>query len=343
MSAISYILPRQPYTEAGQPESATYLVHPSERFYILLGVAQELQVDFLPIIHQTALGEVANTPTSDIFQTFINPKFSLAVKRIQHFPTALNEIVVYGHWELRSHKNVLRLEGISWEVSETGDVSPNLVFEKSALGNCEAFFNSDEGQQIPMDGKIDMCLQLAKAVALIHRADIIHGDIKPQNILIFPDGDSKYLAKLSDFGYSSYVPHIERDRLVFMPKSIPWNAPEHHYRGFKFDDAVKMDIFSFGVFCLWLLFTGARSDQPFKVQGPSNDASVDLVLEQARRFLESERGLHPQTKSRLGRLFDLSVSRYPERRSSCMDEIVCVLEPKGYITRLSYFQLYLKH
>ena len=192
-----------------------------------------------------------------------------------------------------------------------------------------------------MEGKINMCLQLAKAVALIHRADVIHGDIKPQNILIFPDGDSKYLVKLSDFGYSSFVPH--RGRLVFMPKSVPWNAPEHHYRGFRFDDAVKMDVFSFGVFCLWLFFAGSSGNQLYNDPRPINDASVDLVLEQARRFLKSECNLHPQAKHRLSKRFDLSVSRYPERRSSCMDEIISVLKPKGYLTRLSSVHLYLKH
>ena len=113
MSALSYILPRQPYTEAGQPEPATILVHPNEQLYILLGIAQDLQLDFLPITHQTGLGGIASTPGSDILQTFISSKFSLAVKRMQYFPAILNEVVLYDHPELRSHENILRLEGVS--------------------------------------------------------------------------------------------------------------------------------------------------------------------------------------------------------------------------------------
>lgn len=39
-----------------------------------------------------------------------------------------------------------------------------------------------------------------------------------------------------------------------MPKSGIWRAPEWHHRGFRPEGARKMDIFSFGLVCLWMLF-----------------------------------------------------------------------------------------
>lgn len=81
---------------------------------------------------------------------------------------------------------------------------------------------------------------------------IIHGDIKPENVLVFTDDSGGYTARVTDFGYSTVFAN-ETD-LVSMPKSWPWSAPEHHYRGFKPAAAVKIDIFSLGLLCFWLVF-----------------------------------------------------------------------------------------
>src|SRR5438034_3833483 len=81
---------------------------------------------------------------------------------------------------------------------------------------------------------------------------IVHGDIKPGNVLVFIDDSGGYTAKVVDFGYSTLA--AGDDDLIMMPKSRPWNAPEHHHRGFKLSQAMAMDAYSFGLLCLWLLF-----------------------------------------------------------------------------------------
>ena len=60
------------------------------------------------------------------------------------------------------------------------------------------------------------------------------------------------MVKLADLGDAS-ICHNDKT-LALLPKSKPWNAPEYHHRGFPFDSAVKMDVYSFGLFCLWVLF-----------------------------------------------------------------------------------------
>lgn len=48
-----------------------------------------------------------------------------------------------------------------------------------------------------------------------------------------------------------------------MPTSRPWNAPEHHERELHPKAAKAMDVYSFGMLCLWLLFAvGASSTLP---------------------------------------------------------------------------------
>lgn len=53
-----------------------------------------------------------------------------------------------------------------------------------------------EQGQMPFPAIVSIGLQLAGALAFAHRLDLIHGDIKPSNILVQED----LLAKLSDFG-----------------------------------------------------------------------------------------------------------------------------------------------
>ena len=48
-----------------------------------------------------------------------------------------------------------------------------------------------------------------------------------------------------------------------MPNIRPWNAPEHHDRSFKPEQAKQMDVYSFGLLCFWLLFkAGSSGDLP---------------------------------------------------------------------------------
>lgn len=82
--------------------------------------------------------------------------------------------------------------------------------------------------------------------------DVIHGDIKPDNILIFKDDHGRFIPKLADFGFSTLS--MQEDDLILLPRSNPWDAPEWHHRGFKFSAAKKIDVYSFGALCLWLIF-----------------------------------------------------------------------------------------
>lgn len=82
---------------------------------------------------------------------------------------------------------------------------------------------------------------------------IIHGDIKPHNVLIFEETPGLYTAKVADLGHS--IPFSNDDDCALMACSRPWQAPEHsHRKTYPLSDMISMEIYSFGMICLWLLF-----------------------------------------------------------------------------------------
>jgi serine/threonine protein kinase len=106
---------------------------------------------------------------------------------------------------------------------------------------------------------------------LIPWLDIIHGDVKPQNVLVFEDSPGIYIAKVADFGFSTHF--YGEQNLISMPKSVPWSAPEHRHRYFCPQDAKAMDVYSFGMLCLWLLFGAESSETMTYPSGAANDAA----------------------------------------------------------------------
>lgn len=73
---------------------------------------------------------------------------------------------------------------------------------------------------VSFEQALDWCITLCQALGEIHRRDIIHRDIKPQNILL----DAKDRAYLGDFG----IAHIPYSSLTgrTQPGTPPYTAPE---------------------------------------------------------------------------------------------------------------------
>ena len=105
---------------------------------------------------------------------------------------------------------------------------------------------------------------------------VTHGDIKPQNMLVFKDAiTGKTRVKVADFGYSTHT--MGESGKVLLPKSRPWNAPEHHFGEFKVQEAKKTDVYSFGMLCLWILFGNRLSNfQQTTADGVTGLISFDI-------------------------------------------------------------------
>ncbi len=95
---------------------------------------------------------------------------------------------------------------------------------------------------------VAIATKLAKAVATLHRAGVIHRDIKPDNVILQPDGGLKLL----DLGVAR-LPNIEDFPATTVPGTPSYMAPEL-IDGQPGNE--KSDIFALGV-TLFRMFTGA--------------------------------------------------------------------------------------
>lgn len=95
---------------------------------------------------------------------------------------------------------------------------------------------------------LDIAMKLAKGVAALHRAGVVHRDIKPDNVVLQPGG----ALKLIDLGVAR-LPNIDDFPASSTPGTPSYMAPELH-AGAPGD--VQTDLFALGV-TVFRMFTGA--------------------------------------------------------------------------------------
>ncbi|CAF1281615.1 unnamed protein product [Adineta steineri] len=98
---------------------------------------------------------------------------------------------------LGEHTNLVHLFGYTLE-------PPCLIMEYVELGSLTYLLHYCEDQQIEAkitDGRIKKKLILGIVLGMnqLHAVNIVHGDLKPQNILVSND----YIAKITDFGFAT--------------------------------------------------------------------------------------------------------------------------------------------
>jgi serine/threonine protein phosphatase PrpC len=101
--------------------------------------------------------------------------------------------------------------------------------------------------QVTLAGGLEVALKLAKAVAALHRAGIIHRDIKPDNVMLEPGGG----LKLIDLGVAR-LRQFEEEGAVEAPGTPSYMAPEL-FAGATADES--SDLFALGV-TVYRMFTG---------------------------------------------------------------------------------------
>jgi len=137
-----------------------------------LSVAQRCNVDFLPITWEPALQQLGQGGFAVVSQSLINLQTSFAFKRpLRHkiYRALISEILVLQSKLIATHPNLPRLQGICWDIeSDSGHVTPVLVFPKAHSGDLHTLMNTEEGQKLSFESRLGLCIDLAKAIATLH-------------------------------------------------------------------------------------------------------------------------------------------------------------------------------
>lgn len=170
-----------PLTKSGKTyQSASSTSKQEYDFLDFLGIAQSLDIDFLPITWQPALDNVGEGGTAVIHQTLINSRMTFifkhlkrprsAMERIRNLRALIAEISILGHPIIRSHPNIASIEGICWDVvlGDGEEVWPVLVFEKTQHGDLNRFMTSGPGKELDTKNRLDMLFDVALAVRDLH-------------------------------------------------------------------------------------------------------------------------------------------------------------------------------
>jgi serine/threonine-protein kinase len=155
---------------------------------------------------------------------------------------------------------------------------------------------------------IEIGIQICHAVSAVHKAGLLHRDIKAQNVMLATDGR----AVLMDFGTGREVAGASAYQVSLAGTPL-YLAPELLRGG---DATIESDIYSLGVL-LYRMVTGT-----YPVQARS---LPDLRLAHERLELADDVELRPNMPRPLGRVIGRSIAPRPERRYESADALAAAL------------------
>jgi serine/threonine protein kinase len=170
------------------------------------------------------------------------------------------------------------------------------------------------GQKLEREGKMSeadavrIIAQVAQGLHRAHKANLIHRDVKPDNILVRPDG----VAKLADLGLVK-----ETDTDLNLTKTgrglgTPHFMAPEQFRNAKNAD-IRCDIYSLGA-TLYMMVTG---ELPFRSNGP-----LDAWMKKIQNDLTPPRRLVPSLSERIDWAIMRAMSADPDKRPATCREFV---------------------
>ncbi len=199
------------------------------------------------------------------------------------------------------HPNIVR----ALDYGEAGDM-PYLVMEYVDGESLGAKLER-EGR-MPEEAAIRIIAQVAQGLHRAHKQNLVHRDVKPDNILVTRDG----VAKLADLGLVK-----ETDTDLNLTKTGRGLGTPHFMAPEQFRDAknadVRCDIYSLGA-TLYQMVTG---ELPFRSSGP-----LDAWMKKLQNDLTPPRRLVPALSERIDWAITRAMSADRDRRPKSCREFV---------------------
>lgn len=160
---------------------------------------------------------------------------------------------------------------------------------------------------------IDICLQIADALGTVHRAGIIHRDLKSDNIMLVETVSKRFSVKILDFGIAkirdgSDVSQTQNGLIVGSPEFM---APEQCF-GQKIDH--RVDIYAFGI----LMYLMICEQLPF-----SSDSGMALMQMQISKAIpQMTRPDHTEVLPGFVAIVNKCLEKNPDDRYNSFDDVI---------------------
>ena len=168
----------------------------------------------------------------------------------------------------------------------------------------------EEEGPLPWKWSINVAIQIASALEMAHKNNIVHRDIKPHNIIITEDG----VAKVTDFGIAKAVSNSTITAFGTTIGSVHYFSPEHARGGFT--DA-KSDIYSLGV-VMYEMLTGRV---PFDADTP-----VSVALKHMQEEPKEPIEVNPDIPSSINQIIMKALQKESSMRYQSATEMLVDLK-----------------
>ena len=148
-------------------------------------------------------------------------------------------------------------------------------------------------------------VEVAQGLSVAHEREMVHRDVKPQNVLI----DATGRAKLTDFGISRQLNDEGVTATGKVIGTTDYVAPE---QAMGKDVDPRSDIYSLGV----VLFEMLTGDVPFEAEN-----QIGVAMKHVNEELPDVQVLRPDISAASARVVDIATAKNPDERYQTIDEM----------------------
>ena len=169
------------------------------------------------------------------------------------------------HWKVLSgHPNILCLEGIEYD-----RYNVYMLSEYCDKGSLHDILKQEKSYELTLKDIHTSLHNIIKGVNHCHNHNIVHGDVKPANVILANNG----VFKLCDFGNSRYniqndegISNISSGTILFLPPEFFSSTPNY---------GNNIDVWAFGISMYMLYYKG---QYPFNVNIKKKLISFEDVI-----------------------------------------------------------------
>jgi len=188
------------------------------------------------------------------------------------------------------------------------DGRPYIVFEY-IQGRTLKRRLQEEGP-LPVDEAVAYAIEIGRGLTAAHARKLVHRDVKPQNVLIDPDGR----AKVTDFGIARSLEAKGMTATGRVLGTTDYVSPEQAM-GEDVDE--RSDVYSLGV-VLYEMLTG---DVPFRAE-----TQVGVAMKHVNEPMPDVQAKRPEVSAAVASVVDRATTKDPRDRYSTVAEMVRDLE-----------------